>query len=242
MAALAVAMIGTTVLGCAAKRSTDKPTPSASAYLGGGKGVNAGASSGDDGVAATPSPTPSSTPSKTQSDVTPAACLTGSWKLQNETFEAVLAGLIAEAQDVPQEVRSGMTLALSGDSFIRFDGTDVYTAWQDDFTMSIALAGQQMRHVITSDDAATYVADDEYIAVTDFLQLHWEAEMVIDGVATVVSEQGNPAASIHFFGMSVSADRFERELLDGAARYECTAQQLTLHTDDGVFVMFTRVS
>lgn len=174
-----------------------------------------------------------------------AACLTGSWQLRNETFEAALVELVQNDPSIPADMRAGMDITLSGGSFIRFDGGDLYTAWQDEFTMAFEADGQQVQHVQSSDDAATYGVEGEYVWVRDFTQLHLEAEMRIAGIGSVALEGGSDAmASVNVFGYSAAVPGIDRELVDGVARYECAADALTLYADAdaGMAASFTRIA
>lgn len=170
-------------------------------------------------------------------------CLTGSWKLVNETFEEGLARLVRDSPELPADLRAGLTLTLSGDSHLRFDGNSLFTAWQDDFTITITSHGQEIRHVINSADAATYTADHEYTWVTDYIPLSYDAAMHIEGIGTITVDEPDPTlAQFNFFGFTGSAPAFDRELVDGAARYECSTDTLILHADEGISARFTRIA
>lgn len=226
----ALGLVATTV-GCA---DTADSTPSPTAIAGGSTG--------------TPQPTataeqakPSPSPTETAAEQAAPACLIGTWRLRNESFQAALSEIMLGAADMPADIRASASITLSGSSFIRFDGTDVYGAWQDDFTIHMAFDGHQATHTISSSDVATYEADDNYLWVTDFQQLHWEAEMNIDGMVSVSAESENPVASINFFDYSGHGPAFDREMVDGAAKYDCSAETLVLHADGGMTADFSRV-
>lgn len=171
-----------------------------------------------------------------------AACLLGTWELRNDTFEASMLALLQGAADVPAEVREAASITLSGGTFIRFAAGGEYTAWQEDFTMTFDLHGQQMNHVQSSRDSATYGADDDVLWVSGFVQHEWNAEMRVEGLATVSLDGGTPMASIDFFGHTAEVPATERELVDRAARYVCAGDSLELHADGGMSAGFTRTS
>lgn len=168
-------------------------------------------------------------------------CLTGTWKMRNETFEAALAEMLRNDPALPPQMRGNFSLELSGASYIRFDGAGLYTAWLDDFTMTMSMSEGRVQHVQNSGDAASYEANDEYAWVTDFIGVYFNAEMVIDGIGSV-SLNGPGEAKVNVFGFTADVPGVDRELIDGAARYECTPESLELHADGGLSAGFTRAS
>lgn len=217
---LAVAM-GLVLSGCTASGSD--------AASGGGAGTPTGEAG------------PSSDSDSSSSISGGAECLMGVWKLENETFEASMARIIREAPDVPAEVRESADVSLSGDWFVEYGPGGEYASWQDAFTMTFELDGQQVRHVQDSRDSARYHAEGDTLLLSDFEQLEWSAVMTLADVFTVQLDRSSAVASVEFFGATADVPVDDRELLDGAARYECTADSLLLHSAEDMSAGFARV-
>lgn len=176
------------------------------------------------------------------SDSTAASCLIGSWQLRNETFEGAMTELLRSSPNAPAEIRSAADITLSGGSFIHFTADGAYSAWQDDFTMTFVLDGQQIDHVQSSHDSARYTADAEMIWVTGFTQHEWHAEMRMGALGTVTLQPDVSMARVEFFDFQAETPAAGRELVDGAAQYECAGDSLTLHADGGMSAGFARSS
>ncbi|HWV25971.1 MAG TPA: hypothetical protein VNZ66_02015 [Aeromicrobium sp.] len=175
--------------------------------------------------------------------LTGASCLRGRWQLRNDTFETALAELVRNEPSAPAEIRAGLDLALSGASYITFDEGGKYTASQDDFTMRFRVAGDEVRHVQSSADTATYGADDQFVWVSNFTQEFVDAKMHVADLAAVTIAGGDDnLTSVTFFGTQVVVPGMDRELIDGAAAYTCSRDSLTLHADGGMSAEFSRVS
>jgi len=174
---------------------------------------------------------------------TGASCLRGRWQLRNDTFEAALAELVRREPSAPAEIRAGLAVTLSGASYITFGDDGTYTASQDDFTMRFRVAGDEVRHVQSSADTATYGADDQYVWVSNFTQEFVDAKMQVADLAAVTIAGGNDSlTSVSFFGTQVVVPGMDRELIDGAAAYTCSHDSLVLHADGGLSAEFSRVS
>lgn len=179
-----------------------------------------------------PTPSAEQDPGEQQAPEAAAECLVGSWQLVNASFEAALAELVRDDPALPADIRADLSIALEGQSSLRFGGDGAYGAWQDEFTMIIGTRGEQMRHTQSSADIARYEVEGTRVRVTDFEQLFVEAQMRLGDSIAVAMPNGNASmASISFFGHTADVATDARELLDGSAQYTCSADTLTLQAD-----------
>lgn len=159
---------------------------------------------------------------------TGSECLIGTWQMRTETFEASLAQLMGTG-----------TISLSGDSYIRFDVEGNYRSWLDEFTMEISADGRTVRHIQNSGEAAQYDADAEYVWVSGFVEVFFEAVMDVGGFATVELDASD-TARVSVFDYRGDVPGVNREMIDGAARYQCDGSNLELYADGGLAAAFIR--
>lgn len=185
--------------------------------------------------------TEASEPAEEPAEPSGTDCLTGSWELQNESLEAAMTAMLQNSPEVPADMKADMRIELTGGSFIRFSGTDVFTAWQDAFTMTMSARGGRVQYVNESDDAGSYAASDDSVWIYDMVMLFTSTEMLIDGVGSVELDSSNPGmASIDFFGYTDTVPGADLDLVDGVANYTCIGDELVLESDGGVTAAFSR--
>lgn len=169
------------------------------------------------------------------------SCLVGSWKLNNKTFEEAMLKMIKDAPDMPADMKSDMSITISGDSFIRFGDGDDYGGWQDELTMTMKTRGSTISHVQDSSTSGNYGASDDFVWVSDVQILDVQATMSIDGLATVTLDSSSPGmASVDIFGWSGDVPGYDSDLSDGVAGYECSGDTLTMIADGNLRTKLTR--
>lgn len=190
--------------------------------------------------AAPPAEAPPASEAPAETAASGADCLHGTWKLRNDSFENSMTELVLNSPDAPPQAK-GMSISISGDSYMRFDGVELYTAWQEAFTMTMTLNGANTQHVQDSKIAANYDASDEHVWINTVQVIEQSATMTLDGIGTVAQDSSSPGmASIDVFGYTGTIPNVDPEFVDGAAAYTCGPDELTLHSDAGMSAVYTR--
>lgn len=171
--------------------------------------------------------------------LTGEACLAGTWEMRLETFAKSLEQMMRESEEIPADIAAGLTIELDGHSYVRFDGNKTYTAWVDDYTMAVTAAGQTMVHHQNSGESATYGVEGDLTWISAPVSIFFEATMTPVGGVSVHLEQ-DESAEVSVFGMTIEVPGVDRELIDGAARFSCEEDVLTLTGDYDRIAEFTR--
>lgn len=177
--------------------------------------------------------------SELPTQLTGEACLSGTWQMQLDTFAGSLEQLMRASGEIPADMAAGLSVELDGHSFVRFDGVETYTAWVDDYTMTVTVAGQSMVHHQNSGESATYGVVDDITWIAAPVNIFFEATMTpVGGVSVELGEE--ESARVNAFGVSVDVPGVDRELIDGTARFACEGDSLTLTGDFDVSAVFRR--
>lgn len=155
------------------------------------------------------------------------ACLTGTWQVDNASFEEMMLGFVTTTPEVPAHLVGDGSFTVTGASFVRFDGADMYSSWQEAFGFS--WGGGAVTHVQDSIELGTYGADDKYVWISDVQVLHLEAVMNVEGIGSVELDRNSDTASVNLFGVSSELPAPNLEGADGAAGYECEGDTLVLY-------------
>lgn len=159
----------------------------------------------------------------------PAECLVGSWRVDNARFEEYLNSL-----------GTGVSMAVSGANYLRFDDEGKYFTWREDFTFTMGSGEQTVTHVSNSGETGDYGTVLEWggASPSDFL---WVAETMtvvrdevytVGGIAQVVDDGAADMTITLFDGYTGEVPRIEdREAVEGSGPFTCDADTLTLGFD-----------
>lgn len=79
--------------------------------------------------------------------LSPEECVVGTWRVDNGAFEDYMNSLATGV---------GGHMAVTGASFMRFDGEGTFSRWRDDFTFTLTHDGRTMEFVSNSGEVGDY--------------------------------------------------------------------------------------
>lgn len=169
-------------------------------------------------------------------------CVAGTWQVDNAAFEGYMNSLGTSV---------GGHMAVSGASYMRFDGEGTFSMWREDFTFTMTHDGQTIQFVSNSGEMGDYglVLDWGAPPTTNFL---WVAEtmvvmtdevMTVDGIATL-TDQGGGGSTVEFFdGFRGEVPEVEgRESVEGSLPFTCDGDTMTFEFDAGQTMLYHRTS
>ncbi|MBB2924334.1 hypothetical protein [Cellulomonas cellasea] len=179
-----------------------------------------GCSSGGDDAAASPTPTPEATveetptPTPTPTPLTGAACLVGSWDVDQASLAAGLQQTVAADGTVGEVQTAGAT-------WISFDGTSTTLTYESQsLTVTMDVEGQQLGTTLafTGPLSGAYTATDTELTVP---------AVDTSGVAQTLSFTLD-GAPFEMPAEESGADEYQGIDLTGTQSYTCTEQELVL--------------
>lgn len=168
-------------------------------------------------------------------------CVVGSWKQDNEDFQAMLDAL-----------SGGFSMTVSGDSYLRFDGEGTFYSWRDDFRLTTGSGAGAVEHVSNSAEMGEYGVVVGFTGLsgthpTDFLWVAETMTVMTDEVLTVggigqVIDTGGATQGVEIFGAyDGDVPRVEgREAMEGSVPVTCSGDLMTLEVEIGTTVRFHR--
>lgn len=153
-------------------------------------------------------------------------CVEGVWKSDNQVFADVVKSMGPGPGD----------FAVEGDLVLNFTGSGDYFEIKDAFTLLVSAQGQTIRNVTTGSTTGSYTVEDDLIHFFDSIDVFHETHHEIPGIGKVdMATGGSPEVTLYDIHATVPQG-VVYDVYDGAATYECSADELRLTVDGGTSV------